>query len=56
MKDGFYKSAYRIGGMIADLPTKNSKQHKKVKVGDKRRCIPRKDFPCIFSFVGEVKK
>ncbi|EMF0566808.1 MULTISPECIES: hypothetical protein [Enterococcus] len=56
MKDGFYKSAYRIGGLVADLQTKNSKQHKKVKVGDKRRCIPRKDFPWIFSFVGEVKK
>lgn len=56
MKDGFYKSAYRIEGLVADLPTKNSKQHKKVKVGDKRRCISRKDFPWIFSFVGEVKK
>lgn len=58
LKDGFYKSSYGIGGLIADLPTKNPKKHKKlkVKVGDKCRCIPRKDTPWIFSFVGEVEK
>ncbi|NTS28275.1 hypothetical protein HQ946_05315 [Enterococcus faecium] len=57
LKDGFYKSAHGIGG-LADFPAKSSKQQKEVKfkVGDKCRCIPRKDTPWIFSFVGEVEK
>ncbi|PEH49323.1 hypothetical protein [Enterococcus faecium] len=40
IKDGFYTSAYGIGGLMVDLPTKNPKEKKKVKVkvGDMVRC------------------
>ncbi|MDQ8459923.1 hypothetical protein Q3E11_07805 [Enterococcus faecium] len=40
LKDGFYSSSYGIGGLMLDMPTKNSKTRKKpkVKVGDMVRC------------------
>lgn len=36
LKDGFYASSHGIGGLMLDMPTKNSKKKKKakVKVGD----------------------
>ncbi|QED60863.1 hypothetical protein [Enterococcus durans] len=55
LKDGFYASSHGIGGLTLDMPTKNPKTRKKlkVKVGDMVRCEA-EEF--VYPFRGYVER